>query len=57
MIQPYNRSFRDYGSGIDVGKNGTVSGTLNLYFDPGVPGDVANIFANQLDGMRQNGLV
>jgi hypothetical protein len=30
MIQPYNRSFQDYGSGIDGGKNGTVSGTLNL---------------------------
>jgi hypothetical protein len=57
MIQPYNRSFRDYGSGIDVGKNGTVYPRHFPHLDPCVPGDVATIFATQLDGTKQNGLV
>jgi hypothetical protein len=31
MIQPYNPSFPDYGSGIDVGKNGIISETLTSF--------------------------
>jgi hypothetical protein len=49
MTQPRNRSFPDYGSGIDVGRDGTVPKTPDL-IEPSVPGDVANIFANQLGG-------
>jgi hypothetical protein len=49
MTQPRNRSFPDYGSGIDAGMDGTVPKTPGL-IEPSVPGDVANIFANQLGG-------
>jgi hypothetical protein len=56
MTRPRNRSFPDYGSGIAAGKDGTVPETLGS-FEPSVPGNVATIFATQLDGTKQNGLV